>query len=180
MLIGVVGGYAIGKTTFLKNYMDIFADELTTDLHAVCADLGDEYHLDGDSWVHIKNKDWCDTREHKLRALQQTRDGVWIAESARYFSGIWSEAALCNTKFVVLITTPELLSSFIQQRCASKHKQFNANYWTYGMLKKYAIKYYTNPMIKYMQSDAYKIYEVDASRHIFSTIAQDILHWLHT
>lgn len=157
MIIGIYGTHAVGKTTFLQNYMDAFADHCRRPLHIVCADNGLEYHLNNDAWIQSKNEDWKADKVTKVPMLLERMldKDVWIIESARVFSGYGPELADCITKggdirFIIPAVEPAAMRCFLQSRCEIYGKEFNAEYWDDARLRYESHDRYRNFMVKHM------------------------------
>lgn len=139
MLLGIYGPFAVGKTTFVQNNMDDFADSSRNNLTVVLGDLNEEYWLDDDDWILRNCKPrWKGTRDEKVPWIDHMigdRKRLWIVESARYFGGLQNPFTRSYVKhqgglrFVVPITEPDAMRQFLIERCEKRNKQFRKEYW---------------------------------------------------
>jgi hypothetical protein len=143
MLIGIIGPFGVGKTTFLKNSMDWLSDHCRYNLTVVLADLESEYHynVNDNCWDLTKNfKRWKGHREEKmaepwLEDMIWDSTRLWIVESARYFKGLQPNIIEAHKKwgggvrFIVAHAKGGTLMQFLRERTAS-HNKVPSDYWT--------------------------------------------------
>lgn len=187
MIIGIYGTHAVGKTTFLQNYMDAFADNCRKPLHIVCADNDLEYHLNDNAWIKSKNEKWKADKATKLPMLLERMldKDVWIIESARVFSGYGPELAECITKggyirFIIPAVKPDVMRCFLQSRCEMYGKEFNAKYWDDDRLRYESHDRYRNFMVKHMipMGVPYLTVWIDEERKAWNQVYWKIMEWL--
>lgn len=158
MLLGLYGVFAVGKTTFMKDNMDDFADSINDNLEltVVLADLQSEYHYNKsmDEWILTdKFERWKGKRGEKLSWIEpmiSDRNRLWIVESARYFGGLHQEFISAferyggGLRYIIPITDELSARQFLVDRCEKRNKKFRADYWTKKRLSYEARDRYLN------------------------------------
>jgi hypothetical protein len=150
MLLGIVGMYALGKTTWLEKNRDAWPELLKPGISLVCvsADNAYEYWYDKrlDCWSLRSCRDnlWKRTHEEKadhLAGMIMDERTIWIVESARYILGMQDEILQAHkvvkggVRFIVPWAKPDACKIFIQKRCEKRNKKFNVEYWDYKRLE---------------------------------------------
>lgn len=189
MIIGIYGTHAVGKTTFIQEYKDAFADNCRKPLHIVCADNGLEYHLtpSRNVWQLHKSDDWKADKATKVPLLLERMldKDVWIIESARVFTGYGPELADCITKggdirFIIPAVEPDTMRCFLRSRCDAYGKEFNAEYWDDARLRYESYDRYRNFIVKHMipMGTPYCTVWIDSERKAWGQAYYKILEWL--
>lgn len=180
MLLGLYGVFAVGKTTFMQEHMDDFADSSYNDLTVVLGDLRQEYWLDGDCWILRENKPrWKGTRKDKEPHIDKMigdKNRLWIVESARYFGGLQDRFIHSfrrhggGLRFVVPVTEPATTKRFLIERCEKRNKTFREEYWDDKRLVYESQGRYINAMNKHYIPEGVKVY--------VRTISYDRSEWV--
>jgi hypothetical protein len=193
MLLGIVGMYALGKSTWMYNTMDEWPNLCPVDLICVRADDSYEYHYNKrkDVWnlVDDRNYLWKKSREQKVKHLQhmiECMDELWVVDSARYFIGCQEEiVASCKKvyggiRFVVSYASPRVCRAFVMQRCKDRNKTYNAAYWDDKRLMYESKQRYWNVMHNnYMPHHIpVEFVEIDAERKNWSKASAIVAKWI--
>lgn len=189
MIVGIYGPHAVGKTTFLHEYLDALGDATRKPLRVVCADNPVEWHLSDDcmDWYEYRRHAWKEDRPAKLPLMRAgiLDSAVWIVESARFFSGYGPELLGFvreggGLKFIIPITHPNILRQFIQERCIKNGQTFNAPYWDEARLRYECSDRYINFVNKHMRPAGIEcvVYEIDSTRTAWASIFNQIAEWL--
>lgn len=187
MMIGIYGPHAVGKTTFLHNYLDAFGDAARKPLHVVCADNPIEWELAGDTWLEQRRHAWKEDRPAKLPLMRTAilDSGVWVVESARFFSGFGPELISFvkeggALKFIIPVVHPNLMRQFIQERCIKNSQTFNAPYWDEARLRYESHDRYMNFVNKHMRPAGIECvaFEIDGTRAAWASIFNQIARWM--
>lgn len=189
MLIGIYGPHAVGKTTFLLNYLDAFGDAACGPIHIVRADDAIVYQLsdDGMDWLEHKQKAWKADKASKLPLMEEAMfdHRPWVVESARFFGGCGPQMveylkAGGHIKFIIPVVEPHQLRAFIQHRCDSNGQEFNATYWDEARLRYECHDRYVNFVNKIMRPAGVEcsVWMVDDERTVWADIFNQIVRWL--
>lgn len=189
MIIGIYGTHAVGKTTFLTQYMDAIADHCPRPLRVVCADNAFEYHLSPNrqDWIQYHKEEWKSDKATKVPMLLERMcdKAIWIIESARVFTGFGPELADCvkrggDIRFIVPAVEPEIMRGFLQARCVDYGKEFNAEYWDDARLRYESHDRYRNFIVKHMipVGVPYMTVWIDQDRLAWVQAYNRILEWM--
>ena len=155
MIIGITGAFAVGKSYFVAENMDRWAD-LCPSIHVVQADYASEYRLSVKTNTWIVKEDvtvWKKTQEQKLDHLNHMLyNGLYVIESARYFGGL--DKYLLDIKdirkylkFIVAYTDSTAMKLFMKERCKIVGKKFNEPYWELNKLEYECKTRYINTIV---------------------------------
>jgi len=171
--IGVYGTHAIGKTTALRQLLDSYRDDSRL-VTAVLADNNKElWWEDGQLQEHRYrgSANWKGSLDDKLSMIMpcaQIATELIVCESSRpVLEPVVDAHKQHGNVAIVMLTCPApAFRKFLSDRCESKGKQFNAEYWTEWKLEyegrhryiRAAEKYYTPNGVPWVQ------FEIDAER----------------
>ena len=184
MLLGLYGVFAVGKTTFMQDRMDDFADSSYGDLTVVLGDLKQEYWLNDDHWILREHKPrWKGTREDKVLWIDHMigdKERLWIVESARYFGGLQDQFIHSfrrhggGLRFIVPVTEPDTTKRFLMERCEKRNKTFREEYWDDKRLIYESQGRYINAMNNHYIPEGIKVYvqAISYDRHEWVEIAR--------
>ena len=195
MLLGIWGPFAIGKTTYLTQFMNSRQGDLGFKRTIiVMADLSQEFRMDVfGQWGSVVRKGDDDhwkgkqsEKEARIRDMVADDRYMWVVESARYFSGMYECLVdahnLCDggLRFIIPITDGPTMVKFMQDRCAKRNKAYREDYWVPDRVAYEADKRYTNAAEKWFKPNGipYEIVHIDESRDTFYRVGGVLECWL--
>lgn len=194
MYIGIVGPYAVGKTTFTDELVTYFLHHSVHNLSAVVVNCDNNYerYVDPALGEHVDSQrfkgrtHWKGTFEDKLLDVEccvEDMDAIWVCETA------WSDhircAALASNKFgggaklVVITTQPDVYRAFLIDRCERYGKEFRADYWDAKRLVYEGSNRFLNAAKRYLEPAGveYVTFEMDQERTVWEPIFEQIREW---
>lgn len=181
--IGVYGTHALGKTTAILRLLDEYKGD-GREITAVIADQNKELWWEGSQLKEYKYKGrayWKGSVEDKLGMIQACAScptEVVVCESSRPVLEPTVEAHNRHggVYIVMLTCCAATFRKFLSDRCVSKGKQFNAEYWDERKLRyegslryiRAAEKYYTPAGVPWVQ------FEIDPQREAWTGVLAHI------
>ena len=195
--IGIVGPYAIGKTTAINCLVDWLKIEQRKLRHAVvCVNCDNNRErewfsgeLEDTAWKsHVRWKGTADEKSEELDYCFGDETGLWVCETNRTdhirltgglmdFDGNRLHKRGRGGEFIVLTCGPDALRQFLIDRCVRANKQFRADYWDHKRLVYECHDRYINAARRYLDpiKFPYKVYNVDPERRMWDEIMSHLI-----